>query len=329
MIRYLFDASTKFPSGIFSGSIYDTGNFDECISVKVPGDDKFSGQHCMAHFKIAPLDAVPLKTDFVNEYEEYERIFNMTTWHKVAKYANDASKQSRDEIFFTFCIPSSCTHEDLEDVLKANFNAMKDYLPLKLEVDVNKMSCRVKREYSFTQADYIFMGVVGAFIVFGVISTVYHLFTKLEALEHYKLSGKAHDVLKAFSYSHIIKKLASESNNEEGLDCVHGIKTISMFLIIMGHRIMFCIGSPIGNSVYVESVSIKYFILFDQNKKFPYLSSLLQLYQRPDYSVMTNGPIIVDTFFTISGFLASYLILQQIDKRKRMINVFFSIFIDY
>lgn len=72
----------------------------------------------------------------------------------------------------------------------------------------------------------------------------------------FRFVGKYHDILQAFSYSHTIKKMASESNTEDGMECMHGMKAISMFLIIMGHRIMFAVSSPVENPIFVESVSI-------------------------------------------------------------------------
>ncbi|KAL3267194.1 hypothetical protein HHI36_011330, partial [Cryptolaemus montrouzieri] len=80
----MFDASTKFPSGIFFGSFYDTGNFDECVKVHLPTEIGFSGQHCMAHFKMSPPSPVPVKKGHVLEYDRYENIFNISTWHKIA-----------------------------------------------------------------------------------------------------------------------------------------------------------------------------------------------------------------------------------------------------
>lgn len=60
---------------------------------------------------------------------------------------------------------------------------------------------------------------------------------------------------KSLSLAHNLKKLAVSHSNSDGLDCINGLKVFSMFLIIMGHRIMFCLGSPMVNSDYVESVS--------------------------------------------------------------------------
>lgn len=60
---------------------------------------------------------------------------------------------------------------------------------------------------------------------------------------------------KSFSLVHNLKKLSSQHSSADGLDSINGIKVFSMFLIMMGHRMMFYIGSPTVNSDYVESVS--------------------------------------------------------------------------
>lgn len=47
----MFDATTKFPSGILYGSSYDFGNYDECLEVEIPLQDRtLSGKYCMAKF---------------------------------------------------------------------------------------------------------------------------------------------------------------------------------------------------------------------------------------------------------------------------------------
>ncbi|RZB39911.1 nose resistant to fluoxetine protein 6-like [Asbolus verrucosus] len=108
----------------------------------------------------------------------------------------------------------------------------------------------------------------------------------------------------SFSVWNNLKKLSSETENHDGLHCIHGIKVISMFLIIMGHRIMFIIGSPIVNPNFVE-----------------------EMYGKLETSVLLNGPIIVDTFFNITGFLSCYSMLVIFEKRKKSIYQVFIQFI--
>lgn len=68
-------------------------------------------------------------------------------------------------------------------------------------------------------------------------------------------SGCKHAVLQAFSASANVLKLLKFSLSEDRLDCIHGMKFVSICLIIMGHRLMFVLGSPIVNTEFVEGVS--------------------------------------------------------------------------
>lgn len=49
----MFDASTKFPSGILYGSTIDLGNFDECLDVKtIINKDEVFGRYCLPSITI-------------------------------------------------------------------------------------------------------------------------------------------------------------------------------------------------------------------------------------------------------------------------------------
>lgn len=48
----VLDSSAKFPEGILSGSLYLLGNYDECISIRLYGEDqsfpRIQGKYCLA-----------------------------------------------------------------------------------------------------------------------------------------------------------------------------------------------------------------------------------------------------------------------------------------
>ncbi|RZB39910.1 hypothetical protein BDFB_004986 [Asbolus verrucosus] len=80
----MFDASSKFPSGVLHGSAYDFGNFDECIHVKLPSSqEKIVGKYCMAKFHIAPPNFE--KEGLVYRFQDTDHFDNATTWEKVLR----------------------------------------------------------------------------------------------------------------------------------------------------------------------------------------------------------------------------------------------------
>lgn len=79
----VFDASSKFPTGLLSGSTFDFGNFDECIEIQVPlTEEKIQGRYCMAKFHISP----PGPKHEEKKYSKFyygETIINASTWEKM------------------------------------------------------------------------------------------------------------------------------------------------------------------------------------------------------------------------------------------------------
>ncbi|KAK9869954.1 hypothetical protein WA026_006052 [Henosepilachna vigintioctopunctata] len=275
------------------------GNFDECIQVHIPGDFGFSGQHCMAHFKLRPRLPSPVNNVFDPEYDQYEKIFNITTWQKITDFGRDLTKQYRDESYLTFCIPSSCSYKDLEDSLKLSIQEIQELLEIDVDVSVNRRDCQVQKEIDLTKMDVLFLTVVGICVLFGLLCTMYHIVSRSDEFKHLQLSGKKHNILRAFSHLHTMEKITSVCKSDGDLQCIHGLKTLSMFIVIMGHRVMFSVGSPLSNPNYIEG-----------------------FYKKSHYYSLFCGDAVIDSFLTTSGFLATYLILCEINRRKQMINIF-------
>lgn len=47
----VFDANTKFPSGLLAGNFYDLGNFDECLNVT---STEVLGKYCLGTIPVDP-----------------------------------------------------------------------------------------------------------------------------------------------------------------------------------------------------------------------------------------------------------------------------------
>ncbi|KAK9869952.1 hypothetical protein WA026_006050 [Henosepilachna vigintioctopunctata] len=290
----MFDSTTKFPTGISSGSIYDTGNFDGCVSVHLPESLGFSGQHCMAHFGMRPLKTTSNAT-FSYEYKE---IYNLTFWDKVAIYDADPRKNTRRDIYMSYCIPSSCTNRDLQNSLQKNIEHVSKNRPFTLDVVVDDKNCQTETERSFSNGGKIFLGIVIFIILLEVICTLYHLLTQLNGAKYFEFSDGVHDILRAFSFSHTITKLTKVSRKENGLESMDGMKVLSTLFVIMGHRIIYTTPAPISNPIFIE-----------------------ETYEHLWAAFFLIGGMVVDTFFTLSGFLACYYILREIQRTNGKVNL--------
>ncbi|CAG9772712.1 unnamed protein product [Ceutorhynchus assimilis] len=296
----MFDATGKIPSGILSGALHDLGNFDECVEIKVPYHrDKFHGQYCMAQFTIVPpKDVLIVHASNYYENNAYETYYNDSMWEKLIVYSADKTKGSRNELYCAFCLPSSCTHQDLKAALESNIRIRNNKSDFQLLVDVNEKSCQVNEPVTFSTGDVIFIIFLVTTIMMVVCSSIYGILIGKDPYKYMQIKGKFHDIIMCFSFPINFKKFTSESRNTDGLDCIAGMRVYSMVLIIVLHRIMFEFGSPMVNPKYVE-----------------------KLYTKFETTLLLNGPILVESFFTISGFLATYLIIGQLKSSKRGINL--------
>ncbi|KAJ8936791.1 hypothetical protein NQ318_021933, partial [Aromia moschata] len=295
----MFDANTKFPSGILYGSSYDFGNFDECLEIRVPHDDQeFTGKYCMAKFIFNSHEAnVPRTNRYNYDFEDYRKYYNISMWKMIDDYSHEPSKSVRNEIRYAYCMPSSCTAEDLQFALDEVVQNINEKISFKVRAEVDKVTCQVSEAVKLDTGDIIYIIVIVVFLLFVTMASIYNLITKRDDFAHFKLKGKLHDVTLCFSFPRNLRKLTT-TGSSNSLDCLSGMKLYSMVLIILLHRDMVDYGSAMKNPNQVEKVYSMFGMTF-----------------------LLNGPILVDTFFTISGFLATYLILKNSYRTNKNTNV--------
>ncbi|XP_072180893.1 nose resistant to fluoxetine protein 6-like [Diadema setosum] len=102
-----------------------------------------------------------------------------------------------------------------------------------------------------------------------------------------------------FSLKKSVSFLMNTSGSKEDIRCIHGIRVISMFWIILGHSFSFQQKSDaIGNSVWLITVAAKWFTS----------------------QAILNGYIALDSFFFIGGLLMSYTGMKSLNRRAGRVN---------
>ncbi|XP_046395726.1 nose resistant to fluoxetine protein 6-like [Ischnura elegans] len=301
----MFDATTKFPFGILYGSTADMGNFDECIEVDVEVGNvaeegtHMRGQYCLSTItfdqvvKGAPRSKIDLRN------QEHLMHANTSSWAKIELAAQDPSRNARNEVHWGFCIPSACSASDWATHLNYILSHISPKLDVHAVATVEDKMCQVYEPLTLTVGAIILGLVFAIFVMIVSASTFYDVYPYLTGLpRNIQAPRLVHQLIMCFSAKANIDKLLSYKESNDGLECIHGLKMMSLCLIIMGHRLMFNLGSPLTNPEFVEG-----------------------FYTKMTAMILLNGPIVVDTFFSISGFLVCYLLLHEYQKRKR-INVF-------
>ncbi|XP_046394827.1 nose resistant to fluoxetine protein 6-like [Ischnura elegans] len=289
----MFDASTKFPEGLVAGNTFQLGVFDECVGVKaqLPGDGHFKGQYCLADVQI-----IPPETDSSFHTYEYIKDPNGSAWEGL-KFTADKRVRRRDVFHWSFCIPSSCGARDLQAALEEAFEWVERQHGISMAVEVQDRMCQTKGLEPMTNGDIAVAVIMSLFVVAVVAGTIFDFCTQKKRKSNGG-GGVVSRVAMCFSARSNLRSLMTTNISKGELKAIHGVRFYSMMLIIFGHRCMFSFGGPLHNPRFVEYIYTEAINMF-----------------------LLNGPLIVDTFFLISGLLTSYLLILELEKKKKY-NIF-------
>ena len=98
-------------------------------------------------------------------------------------------------------------------------------------------------------------------------------------------------LLECFSIQTSLKALTDTSTKPGQILCLNGIRVLSINWIVITHCYLFVMELA-ADRIYLVST----------------------FFHRPSSSIIVNGFPAVDTFFTLSGFLVTYLLLKQLGK---------------
>ncbi|KAJ8316917.1 hypothetical protein KUTeg_004821 [Tegillarca granosa] len=111
--------------------------------------------------------------------------------------------------------------------------------------------------------------------------------------------GLVGQILLSFSVYTNGKRLLSTSQPAGSLKCVHGIRFLSMTWVILGHLYICGIYNGANFATFAT-----------------------EILNRWTYQAIINALVSVDTFFTLSGLLMSFLVLKEMKKNNGKLNWF-------
>ncbi|KRY21001.1 Nose resistant to fluoxetine protein 6 [Trichinella patagoniensis] len=211
---------------------------------------------------------------------------NHTTSTQYCTYSITSNEENslEDGIMYGFCLPSECTNGDIIEIVKG----LESYRPLNGSVENRDLICvpgyQPIQWWKFwsVHAALACIGLLTIAVIFGTIADVGKCTTQKQFLRH-------------FSILQNFRRLWYLSNNQaNSITCIHGIKVITMSMIMLTHLICF-LQSMINN--------------IDELRK-DYKASFFAQF-------LYNGTYRVATFFVISGALFSYSLLSRAKKRRR------------
>ncbi|CAH0550691.1 unnamed protein product [Brassicogethes aeneus] len=289
----MWDSTAKSATGVLRGSIFQMGHFEQCLTTRAP----FETKYCLATV-IAKVPKPMKQRDHLSlfyhpENDVFERLYKF----------DDISQQSRNVLKMGWCIPASCSTEELQEYLNEYFKTQ--YFPMKehnvsYEAQFSPEWCQSAEENEyFSGGDIVFtfLTIILVTIVIGVTIYDFHHEEPLKKSLSYRL-------MITFSARKNFNDLSKSDESNPALTILYGLRAVSILMIITAHRFGTYVSSALLNFDYIET---------------QYRSLLT--------TILFHGDLFVDTFFILSGILVVYTLLNQFEKK--IMNPGFMILIRY
>ncbi|XP_076053963.1 nose resistant to fluoxetine protein 6-like [Oratosquilla oratoria] len=277
----MVDSWGKFPDGILMGNLNVDGSYSQCLSLKYE-DQKhsISGKYCSAVY----LRSVPIGSS--GSVRTRDKI--LTDFRLGQLSAAGSVYPPLGYLIYGTCMPSSCTSNDLkmtmEDTLTGN----------NLIVGVYCTTDETENQYQFLPGDIAFIVVVSILFTLVVVAAIVDIFIDMTGNQDIRKGPLKY--LLVFSLSTNIKKLfhVSEKGARGSIDCIHGIRLLSMTWVLWGHQY------AMNFSVYSNIMSFG--------------SKTTGLF----FQIIENATVSVDSFFFLSGLLVSYGVMRELQRTGRL-----------
>ncbi|XP_065155198.1 O-acyltransferase like protein-like [Atheta coriaria] len=256
----MFDAMSKLQSGILAGNMYNLGAYDECQSVR---------------------DIVIYSPNRDISDGESRIVIN-------GKYCLGAGQLLPGiSIGWAMCSPDACSSDDLNIMMAL----------AQLPIEFSEVYCHdPSMDPEITGGDIAVIVCFGIILGIMVVSSIYDVYLR------YFEKKTIHPILLAFSVVTNGEKLFASTEpgtNTGQLECISGIRSISMMWVLIGHVF---ISSPM---VAVANVL-----------------NIVNFFTDGWTMYIRGATVSVDSFFLMGGIVMIYVYLKS-TKDKQTFNVFF------
>ncbi|KAH8272269.1 hypothetical protein KR044_002584, partial [Drosophila immigrans] len=282
----MIDSWGRLPAGILLGNLKDLGNYEECIRVNhaLPTTGQtLRGKYCFAKL---------FSGSMLNSNSAVLSMINVQT---------------------AVCFPASCSGDHMETLLRRLFQQL---LNIELNADqqlINDDKCKTGESKSLDGIAILTIVIIAVLAAAVLFSTLYDYFLCNDQGKYFFLQFSIILIKSFMSLAQLplLAKIFSARVNSRGLfrivdsktnpnviDCLHGIRCLSLVWVVYGHDYIMVALSPIINLVDV-----------------------LPWYRSPYSMFITHGLFSVDSFFFLSGLLVVMVALRSMEKTKGRLNV--------
>ncbi|GBM00705.1 Nose resistant to fluoxetine protein 6 [Araneus ventricosus] len=293
----MLDSMGKPASGILKGTAYSMGSYDECLDLSITSkgaetseatEAMFQGKYCRVKIRF-PEVVIETARNYHRGLINASDLGKLKDIIQVIPYIPVKSNYMNH--FIGLCFPSTCTEDDLEQLVKL--------IPFPGQSTLDR--CEVKSDTEVDHTQFIIICVWLLIILLVVVSTFIHWLT------HDKKDEKNDDkeskclaISLCFSICHNTSRLMKNIEDDtEGLlagQSVRGIFVASVAWIIIGHT-------------YIFPYEGYYFQMSS-------LDNLRKFWDQGYFSVFMSFPLAVDALFVCYGFLLTYSLWQPALKPR-------------
>ncbi|CAH2096589.1 unnamed protein product [Euphydryas editha] len=285
------DASGKIPNGIFMGNLADLGNYHQCLDIRYLIDElNIEGKYCMLRVPLNQNFGITLPS--LSNIDDYgstldrKTIYNLDSLMRLKTQTDllvngkilTTSRAANSGLALTLgvCIPKVCRSKQVFNVLNS------------LNLTFNEQYCRLPNDKPVSTADYIASAIFSAILFVTMISTSYTLY---QTFVLNKDNSKIKKIYSCFSIYTNTKRFLNINNPPGTIECIDGIRAISILWVIIGHTYFLTNYLYLTNAIYILT----------------WIRSFTSIW-------INAAPIAVDTFLTLSGILCVYTVVGKINR---------------
>ncbi|XP_069696137.1 uncharacterized protein [Periplaneta americana] len=283
----MIDSSARLGSGALSGNVNQYGDFDQCLGVAalVQGR-RLAGRYCLAALDLDLGNASRTRNGVLQEVDDL-----LHSHRPVVSTVHDPGHRLARFTTMTwgFCIPASCSSEDLTVSLTESLEALIGDADVSYSLKVDPDLCYIQGSRSFSTGTkltvLIFMCLLGL-ILAG---------TCIDGDKEKQSDVKSVALVKAFSLRKNWRTLLNTNPDQHDIPCVHGIRALNAFALLVFHKSVILYFSPFANRTYMAET-------------FSHIWSMIG----------RTSVIYTDSFILLSGLLTSISFLRELDRSKRL-----------
>ncbi|XP_026315715.1 O-acyltransferase like protein-like [Hyposmocoma kahamanoa] len=307
MMTFL-EAGPRIPRGILQGNLLDLGNYHQCLGINREIEDMvIGGKYCRIRIGLSDLENLESATELDDvikavdtvkeEIHLYEKLRENIEFMggKEIKNTLRSGSNNMGALRFTvsICIPKPCSIRQ----------ALPNLIGTQL-IDFEEQFCRFKNDKPWAPGLYVAIVVFSFIGLLAILSTSYDIWNTvihkraslflLRTWIDYPKSLST--ICQSFSMYTNSRRLITYKPVRGALECIDGIRAISMAWIVIGHTFS---GYP------------------------PLINNLDYFWWIMSFSSMwvTTAHIGVDTFFVLSGLLVVYTTVGKISNMKLLKNL--------